>query len=120
MREKRTIWKRIIPAIILLICIIASFAAYRNLNRQMTVSRNARYVEDAANQTAKRIEDLLVGVQNSISAIAHLYTQTMDPDRLDVKTLQKLVDDTPFDYIGIVGTDGIYTDNHGKQAQVSD
>ena len=61
MREKRTIWKRIIPAIILLICIIASFAAYRNLNRQMTVSRNARYVVDAAIQTAKRIEDLLVG-----------------------------------------------------------
>ena len=120
MQGKRTMWKRIIPAIILLICIIASFAAYRNLNRQITVSRNAGYVEDAANQTAKRIEDLLVGAENSISAIAHLYTQTMDPDRLDVKTLQKLVDDTPFDYIGIVGADGIYTDNHGKQAQVSD
>lgn len=120
MQGKRTIWKRIIPASILLICIIASFAAYRNANRHMTVSRNAKYVKDAANQTAKRIEDLLVGAENSIRAIAHLYGQTMDPDRIDVEILQKMVDDTPFDYIGIVGPDGIYTDNHGKQAQVSD
>lgn len=120
MREKRTIWKRVVPASILTICIIASFAAYRNVNRHMTVSRNAKYVEDAANQTAKRIEDLLVGAENSISAIAHLYGQTMDSDRIDIETLQKMVDDTPFDYIGIVDADGIYTDNHGRQAQVSD
>ena len=120
MRGKRTIWKRIIPASILLICIIASFAAYLNVNRHMTVARNAKYVEDAATQTAKRIEDLLVGAENSISAIAHLYGQTMAPDQIDIETLQKIVDDTPFDYIGIVDANGIYTDNHGRQAQVSD
>ena len=120
MRGKQTIWKRIIPTVILLILIIASFAAYLTANRRMTVSRNAKYVEDAATQTAKRIEDLLVGAQNSIRAIAHLYEQTMDSDRIDIEALQKIVDDTPFDYIGIVNTDGIYTDNHGKQAQVSD
>lgn len=120
MREKRRIWKRIIPASILLICVIASFAAYMNMNRRMTVSRNAKYVEDAANQTAKRIEDLLDAAENSISTIAHLYGQTVNPDRIDIEILQKMVDDTPFDYIGIVSTDGIYTNNHGKQAQVSD
>ncbi|MGN0712644.1 MAG: cache domain-containing protein, partial [Anaerovoracaceae bacterium] len=120
MRENGTIWKRIIPASILLVCIIASFAMFLNVNRRMTVSRNASYVEDAATQTAKRIEELLVGAENSIRAIAHLYGQTMDSARLDLETLQKMVDDTPFDYIGVVGTDGIYTDNRGKQAKVSD
>ena len=77
-------------------------------------------MEDSANQTAKRIEDLLVSAENSISAIAHLYGQTMEPGRIDIETLQKMVDNTPFDYIGIVDADGIYTDNRGKQAQVSD
>ena len=94
MRKKQTIWKRIIPIVILLILIIASFAAYLTANRRMTVSRNAKYVEDAATQTAKRIEDLLVGAQNSIRAIAHLYEQTMDSDRIDIEALQKIVDDT--------------------------
>ena len=95
MRGKRNIGKRIIPATVLLICIIVSFAGYRDVNRNMTVSRNAKYVEDAATQTAKRIEDLLVSAENSISAIAHLYGQTMDPKQPDIETLQKLVDDTP-------------------------
>lgn len=120
MPGKRTTWKHIIPASILLVCILASFAVFLNANRRMTVSRNAKYVEDSANQTAKRIEDLLVSAENSISAIAHLYGQTMDPGRIDIETLQKMVDNTPFDYIGIVDADGIYTDNCGKQAQVSD
>lgn len=61
-----------------------------------------------------------MAAENSIRAIAHLYGQTMDPERIDVETLQKMVNDTPFDYIGAVGTDGIYTDNYGRQAQVSD
>ncbi|MDO4517027.1 MAG: hypothetical protein Q4C76_07865 [Bacillota bacterium] len=120
MRKNRTFWKRALPAFILLICIIVSFVVYLDANRCMTVDRNAKYVEDAATQTAKRIDDLLVSAENSISAIAHLYGQTMDPERVDVETLQKLTDDTPFDYIGIAGADGIYTDNRGKQAQVSD
>ena len=120
MGEKRRIWKRVIPASILLIFVIAGFAAYMRANLRMTVSRNAKYVEDAANQTAKQIEDLLVAAENSISAIAHLYGQAVNPDRIDIETLQKMVDDTPFDYMGIISADGIYTDNHGRQAQVSD
>ena len=120
MRETSSAWKRIIPASILLVCVIASFAGYMRVNRRITVSRNARYVEDAANQTAKRIEDLLIGAENSISALARMYGQTMNPDRIDTEILQKIVDDTPFDYIGIVDAQGVYTDNRGKQAQVSD
>ena len=120
MHENRTFLKRIVPVCILLLCIIVSFVVYLDTNRRVTVERNAKYVEDAATQTVKRIDDLLVGAENSISAIARLYGQTMDPDRVDVEMLQKLVDDTPFDYIGIVSVDGIYTDNRGKQAQVSD
>ena len=120
MRSKRSVGKRILSASILLVFVIAGFAVYMNANRRMTVSRNAKYVEDAASQTASRIEDLLVGAENSIRAIAHLYGQTMESDQVDIQMLQKMVDDTPFDYIGIVNTDGIYTDNHGRQAQVSD
>ena len=120
MRRTRSVGKRILSASILLAFVIAGFAVYMDANRRMTVSRNAKYVEDAANQTVSRIEDLLVGAENSIRAIAHLYGQTMNSDQPDIEVLQRMVDDTPFDYIGIVNPDGIYTDNHGRQAQVSD
>ena len=120
MRENRLFWKRTVPVCILIFCIFISFGIYLDTNRRMTVERNANYVEDAANQTARRIDDLLISAENSISAIAFLYSKTMDPEQVDVETLQRLTDDTPFDFIGIVGGDGIYTDNLGRQAQVSD
>ena len=120
MRKKGSVGKRIIVASILMICIIASFAAYMQVNRRITVSRNANYVEDATVQTAKRIEDILIGAENSIKAIAHLCGKTLSSDQLGVDMLQRIVDDTPFDYMGIVDADGIYTDNNGRQAQVSD
>ena len=73
MRENRTFLKRVVPVCILLLCIIVSFVVYLDTNRRVTVERNAKYVEDAATQTVKRIDDLLVGAENSISAIARLY-----------------------------------------------
>lgn len=120
MQDNRVFWKRVFPLLILFACIIASLAVYRDANRRMTVNRNAQYVEDAAIQTAKRISDLLNGAENSIRAIARLYGQTMDPEEIDVAMLQQLADNTPFDYIGIVDVNGVYTDNRGMQAQVSD
>ncbi|MGN0743275.1 MAG: cache domain-containing protein, partial [Candidatus Fimadaptatus sp.] len=89
-------------------------------NLRMTVSRNANYVEDAATQTARRIEDILIGAENSIKAIAHLCGQNLDAEQISIDMLQRIVDDTPFDYMGIVDADGVYTDNRGNQAQVSD
>ena len=120
MREKRTVGKRIASASILMICIIASFAVYMQANLRMTVSRNANYVEDAATQTVRRIEDILIGAENSIKAIAHLCGQNPNADRISIDMLQRIVDDTPFDYMGIVDASGVYTDNRGNQAQVSD
>ncbi len=103
-----------------MLCVIASFAVYMRVNLRMTVSRNANYIADAATQTARRIEDILISAENSIMAIAHLCGETMTPDQLDIGILQRMVDDTPFDYMGIVDAEGVYTDNHGRQTQVSD
>ena len=107
MREKRTVGKRIASASILMLCIIASFAVYMQANLRMTVSRNANYVEDAATQTVRRIEDILIGAENSIKAIAHLCGQNPNADQLSIDMLQRIVDDTPFDYMGIVDASGV-------------
>ncbi|MDO4515371.1 MAG: hypothetical protein Q4B72_15235, partial [Lachnospiraceae bacterium] len=70
MRDRHNLWRRIILAGVLLCLILAGFFVYLHATRNMTVERNANYVADAASQTAKRIDDLLVGAENSISAIA--------------------------------------------------
>lgn len=120
MRDRHALWRRIILAGVLLCLILAGFFVYLHTTRNMTVERNANYVADAASQTAKRIDDLLVGAENSISAIARMYERSLDPSRADVETLEKLTESTVFDYIGFVNAKGIYTDNQGRQADVSD
>ena len=118
--KKQSYKKRIITSSLLMICVAAGFMLYIHANRQMTVSRNSQYIEDAAMQTMRRIEDTLVSAENSLSTIAFLYGQAINPETPDLTVLQSITDNTPFDYMGIVDTQGIYTDNRGLQAQVSD
>ena len=120
MRDKHSLWRRIFLTVVLLCLILAGFLLYLQSNRLMTVERNAKYIADAATQTAKRIDDLLVSAENSISAIANMYERTMDPTQANVEVLEELTESTVFDYIGYVDAKGIYTDNRGLQADVSD
>lgn len=120
MRDKYNLWRRIILAAVLLCLILAGFFVYLHTTRNITLERNANYIADAAAQTAKRIDDLMTGAENSISAIAHMYERSLDPAKADVETLDELTESTVFDYIGFVNTEGIYTDNRGQQADVSD
>ena len=80
----------------------------------------ANYVADAATQTAKRIDDLLVGAENSINAIARMYERSLDPSQANVEVLEQLTESTVFDYIGYVNADGILTDSSGRQADAAD
>ena len=107
MRDKYNIWRRIILAIVLLCLRLAGFLIYPQANRHMTVERNANYIADAAIQTAKRIDDLLVGAENSISAIANMYERSMDPRQANVEVLEELTESTVFDYIGYVDAKGV-------------
>ena len=82
MREKHSLLRRVILAVVLLCLILAGFLVYLQATRNMTVERNAKYITDAATQTAKRIDDLVVGAENSISAIANMYERSMDPKNM--------------------------------------
>ena len=120
MRGMNNLWRRIILAIVLLSLILMGFFVYLSSTRRRTLERNANYLADAATQTAKRIDDLLIGAENNISAIAHMYEQSLDPSVANVELLEEMTESTVFDYIGFVDAKGIYTDNRGRQADVSD
>ena len=120
MRDKYNLWRRLLLAVVLLCLILAGFFVYLQANRNTTMERNANYITDAATQTAKRIDDLMVGAENSISAMANMYQRSLDPKQANVEVLDKLTESTVFDFIGFVDAEGIYTDNLGRQAGVSD
>lgn len=120
MRNRYSLIRRIILALILLALILAGFFYYLRATYNTTIERNANYVADSATQTAKRVDDLLISAENSITAIAEMYGRSVDLGTADVEMLEELTESTVFDYIGIVDADGMYTDNRGRQADVSD
>ena len=120
MGEKYNLWQRLILAVVLLSLILTGFFVYLRSTRRRTLERNANYLADAATQTAKRIDDLLIGAENNISAIAHMYEQSLDPSVANVELLEEMTESTVFDYIGFVDAKGFYTDNRGLQADVTD
>ena len=120
MGEKYNLWRRLILAVVLLGLILTGFFVYLRSTRRRTLERNANYLADAATQTAKRIDDLLIGAENNISAIAHMYEQSLDPSVANVELLEEMTESTVFDYIGFVDAKGFYTDNRGLQADVTD
>ena len=119
MRNKKRILRWIVPVIFFAL-ILTGFFVYLRFTYNTTIERNANYIADAGSQTAKRIDDLMIGAGNSISAIARMYEQSPDPLIADVRVLEKMTESTVFDYIGYVDANGIYTDNRGLQADVSD
>ena len=120
MREKSNLWRRMILAIVMLSLILTGFFVYLRSTRRRTLERNANYLADAATQTAKRIDDLLVGAEKNINAIAHIYERTLDPSQANVEVMAQLAESTVFDYIGFANADGILTDSSGQQADASD
>ena len=117
---KRNLWKRIPPVCLLLTGIILGFTAYLINNHKITMIRNANYLADASEQTVKRIDELLCSAENSISAIAKMYEHRRTASETDVQLLEELTEDTPFDYIGTISAEGLFTDNLGRQANVAD
>ena len=65
MRDRHALWRRILLAGVLLCLILIGFFVYLHTTRNMTVERNANYIADAATQSAKRIDDLLISAENT-------------------------------------------------------
>ena len=92
MKNKHNLWRRIILAAVLLCLMLVGFFVYLYHTYNTTIRRNANYVADAASQTAKRIDDLLMSAENSIIAIAHMYEMSLDSTQADMKTLNELAE----------------------------
>lgn len=120
MRGNKPLLINFIPVSILLVIIVIAFSIFVNTNRQRIVAQNTDYVEEAALQTAQRLDEILMSAQNSLELIASLYGDVMDSTEIDFKLLNQLANKAPFDYIEFVNADGVDINEEGETADVSD
>lgn len=120
MGSNKNLFINVIPAGILLAIIFIAFGVFVNTNKQRIITQNTEYVEEAALQKAKRIDDVLLSAQNSLEVIASLYGDIMDNSEIDFEMLNQLAEKAPFDYIDFVNAEGWDINGDGRRIDVSD
>lgn len=120
MRNNKRLFLNFIPAGILLGIIFVVFAIFVNTNKNRIVEQNKSYVEDAALQTANRIDDTLLGTRNSLEIIAHLYGDSMTSPQVDLELLNQIAQKAPFEHIAFVTPQGMNISMQDETVDVSD
>ena len=90
------VWKRILVTCFMMCMVVIAFAVFSKANQHRIEEQNARYLEDAARQTAKRIDEILVTEQGSIQSTAYLIGGDMSSPEVDLDKLDVTAANTPF------------------------
>lgn len=103
--ERKKSWK-IFLSVLTAICVLTVFALFIQNNKERATSVSIESLKDATLQSGKRIEDLLARAYYELALTAALYEEIIEDLEIDVEDLQKLSDETSFDYIEFVNRDG--------------
>lgn len=112
--------KKVILITLMVVCVIAAFALFIKDNNRRATSISMKSLRDATVQSAARIEDVLKCAYNEIGLTAALYEEILEDSEVNAKDLEKLSEETSFDYIEFVNSDGIDLNADGKTIDVSD
>lgn len=93
--------------ILLFSLVFLLFFRFTEQNRDRIQEQNRVYAEDAARQTAKRIEGQFIAAMDLIEIYAYFLDQTGASSQITPKVLKKLEASTPFDAIRFTNTHGI-------------
>lgn len=113
------VWKRILVTCFMMCMVVIAFAVFSKTNRQRIELQNARYLEDAAGQTAKRIDELFIMEQGSIRSTAYLIGGDMSTPEVDLDKLDVTAAITPFSKMEFVDKNGWVNQKENGSVNVS-
>ena len=110
-----------IAATVLLLAFLAySFFSFMMDNSRRIVGQNDSFVEAAARETADRIDTIIQSSERNAELIARLYEQTMTTPVVDADILKDMVEQSGFDYIEFINSEGTDLTADGRTADLSD
>ncbi len=104
---------------VLCVLIILAFLDFTRQNHRRVLDISQSYVEDAANQTADHVNDVLSEAQHSIYTMAYLYGMNMDSPDVDAKALGDMTGNSMFDSVMFIDRDGIAHSASSRTVDVS-
>jgi len=105
---------------LLVLIVLALVVQFTRKNEKRIVNQNQQYLEDAAEQSIKNMNDLFESSLDAISMISRLYGGELSGPSFDYTRLREIEDINAFDYIEFVDRDGISHTASGESEDCAD
>lgn len=115
MKKKNAILPVLMSAAAVLV--ILSIAVFTLVNRRNISNNNREYLKDNTNQMAVIVDDFLAHGLTNIQVLSSLAGELLTSPEIDVATLQRILDDSIFDFIEFTDLEG---KNHNTTGGVSE
>ena len=102
MQSDNKITRSILPVAALITAIIIAFVLFTHQTRERTIEQNAIYVEDSVTQNARHIDRMLLNMRNSISSMAYVCSNTMDPAEINKERLDTIAENSYFMFLNFI------------------
>ncbi len=122
MREEsnRTLKYLAVSLGLLLITVVTLVVFFMYRNSERIIQQNQRYLEDAAAQSVKNMNDIFQNASNSAAMVSHLYELQLSAPEFDYTLLDTMTEQTPFDYLRFVSPEGISYSGDGSEVNCRD
>ncbi len=120
MGKKKNLLQSILSAAILLAAMIVLFYWYTAQNKARITEQNRNYAEDAALQTAQRIDDEFKSGLDLINTYAHFIGVSLSEPRIDTDDLKAIENNSVFDAIRYTDMEGRTYSSDGRSVDATD
>ena len=112
--------KRIIPTVVLVLCVAGAFFGFIRDNSQRIAEQNKEYIDELTTQRGVSIDSLIAENESFIESIAYLYSASLDTPEADVDIIKNFEDNTVFDFVRFIDAEGDNYTSEGLRANMAD
>lgn len=103
---KQKSFQKIAGSLVMVVFISILFVLFSLQNRERIFAQTEEYVKDSTNQTAARIDDVLLQSLDNIKMMSYWFGESLESPEVSKADLQELTDSSDFDYVRFVDAAG--------------
>ena len=112
--------KRVLPLAVIAACAALAFTAFIRSNAARIALQNEEYLDELTVQRAVSIDNLISENETFILSTAYLFAENLEDGTADVEVLRDFEQNSAFDFLRFIDTNGDNHTSEGVMANLSD
>ena len=112
--------KRMLPVVLAVVLILIHLMVYRTENLREAEENSRELLSEATRRKADFLSEKMNGYRTLVSSLAFAYSQELSSEGKMLEALEEIEQNTSFDYIRFLNTEGISHTSSGAEADCSD